>query len=147
MKRIAVLLLAAFVVFAVVLGCAKKQEEVAPATETEQIQQPAEGEIHAAHILIMYQGAERADSTITRTKEEALVLATEVLTQIQQGGDFAELAKQYSDCPSGDKGGDLGIFGAGQMVAEFENAAFALTAGQVSEVVETPFGYHIIKRM
>ncbi|MBN1542132.1 peptidylprolyl isomerase [candidate division KSB1 bacterium] len=108
--------------------------------------QPAEGEIHAAHILIMYQGSERAPANITRTKEEAYATAVDLLQQLEEGADFAELATQYSDCPSAQKGGDLGIFGRGQMVPAFEEAAFGLQPGQVSEIIETPFGYHIILR-
>ena len=65
--------------------------------------------------------------------------------QLSEGGDFAELAKANSDCPSSQKGGDLGEFTRGQMVKPFEEAAFSQEIGKVGEIVETPFGYHLIK--
>jgi peptidyl-prolyl cis-trans isomerase C len=58
---------------------------------------------------------------------------------------FEDAAKKYSQCPSGQRGGDLGYFGRGQMVPEFEKAAFSLPVGQVSDPVKTSFGYHLIK--
>lgn len=77
---------------------------------------------------------------------ESKKLAEDVLAQVKAGGDFAELAKQYSADPgSAQNGGDLGFFGAGVMVPEFEAAAFALTANETSDLVQTQFGWHIIK--
>lgn len=109
--------------------------------------QPEVTEVEAAHILLMYKGSERAPMTVTRTKEEAKQEIEDLLKQVKDGTDFGELAKQYSDCPSKAKGGVLGKFGKGAMVKEFEDAAFTLKKGKVSDVVETPFGFHIIKRI
>ncbi|MCX4243060.1 peptidylprolyl isomerase [Paraliomyxa miuraensis] len=100
--------------------------------------------VRASHILLMYKGSSR--SSATRSKEEAQQQIQAIHGQLQQGGDFAGLARQHSDCPSSAKGGDLGQFGRGQMVKPFEDAAFGMEVGQVSEVVETQFGYHIIQR-
>lgn len=101
-------------------------------------------QVGAAHILLMYAGSMR--STATRSKEEALQEITKMKTDIENGTDFGELAQQHSDCPSGANGGDLGMFGRGQMVPEFEQAAFGMDVGAISDVVETDFGYHLIKR-
>ena len=100
--------------------------------------------VQASHILLMYQGSER--STATRSKQEALEGIQKVKAELDAGGDFAELARKHSDCPSSAQGGDLGAFGRGQMVGPFEQAAFALQPGSVSDVVESPFGYHLIMR-
>jgi peptidyl-prolyl cis-trans isomerase SurA len=105
-------------------------------------------EIAARHILIMHTESTRKPPTITRTKEEAKKVIEEVLKKLQQeNADFAALAKEYSDCPSKAKGGDLGTFGKGRMAPPFEEAAFALKVGEVSIIVETGFGYHIIERL
>ncbi|MBW2735290.1 MAG: peptidyl-prolyl cis-trans isomerase [Deltaproteobacteria bacterium] len=101
-------------------------------------------QVKASHILLMYAGSDR--SSATRSKAEAQEQIAGIKTQLDGGTDFAKLAQQHSDCPSGGKGGDLGAFGRGQMVGPFENEAFGLAVGSVSGVVETPFGYHIIKR-
>ena len=76
------------------------------------------------------------------TLEEAQSLAN----QINEGSDFAQLARQHSKCPSGQNGGDLGTFGRGMMVQPFENVSFDLEVGGLSEPVQTQFGYHLIKR-
>lgn len=101
-------------------------------------------QVRASHILLMYQGSMR--STATRSKEEAKREIDDIEQKLADGEDFAWLAKNHSDCPSGRGGGDLGNFARGQMVPEFEQAAFALAVGAVSDVVETPFGYHLIMR-
>lgn len=102
-------------------------------------------EISASHILISYKGAERSQAT--RTKAAAKVLAGVVLKLAQAAGaNFASLAEKHSDGPSKSKGGDLGAFKKGAMAKAFEEAAFKLKVGEISGIVETPFGFHIIKR-
>jgi peptidyl-prolyl cis-trans isomerase C len=96
--------------------------------------------MRASHILIGIDAGAGAEE-----KEQAKRKADEILAQVKSGADFAELAESVSTCPSAEQGGDLGEFERGQMVAPFEDAAFGLDAGAVSEVVETQFGYHIIK--
>ena len=114
--------------------------------ETRDKTEKTDGEVRASHILIAYEGAGSASEDITRSKEEAQTIANEVLAEVQADPDnFAELAKKYSDGPSGPNGGDLNFFGKGQMVPEFESAAYAMEVGDVSDVVETQFGFHIIK--
>ena len=71
--------------------------------------------------------------------------ANRLLNMIKAGKSFDRLAKKHSKCPSGKKGGDLGFFGKGMMVPEFETVAFALNIGDVSTPVKTQFGYHLIK--
>lgn len=101
-------------------------------------------QVRASHILLMYAGSAR--STATRSKDEALQEINDLKTAVKGGADFGELARERSDCPSGQEGGDLGWFSPGMMVPEFDDAAFALGVGDSSEVVETAFGYHLIQR-
>jgi len=99
------------------------------------------------HILIQWKTARGADPKVTRTQEEARALAQKLHDDIVlRKADMAALAKQHSDCPSAPEGGELGRFTRGELVPEFESAMFALSVGQVSDVVETPFGYHVILR-
>lgn len=72
--------------------------------------------------------------------------AQDLVKKLEEGVSFEQLAKDFSKCPSGASGGDLGQFGKGMMVAPFEEAAFALEVGTVSGPVKTQFGYHLIKR-
>jgi hypothetical protein len=123
-------------------------EAAAPAPTPAPAPAPApEQSIGASHVLIQYKGSMRAAPTITRSKEDAKKLATEVMNKAKKGQDFATLAKQYSDEPGAkDRAGALGKFTKGQMVKPFADAAFALKPGEISAVVETDFGFHVIKR-
>lgn len=103
-------------------------DEECEAYYNENKEQFKEEMIRAAHILV--------------EEEEQ---ANELLAAIEGGADFHELASANSKCPSGSRGGDLGDFGRGQMVPEFEQAAFALNIGEISGAVKTQFGYHLIK--
>lgn len=101
----------------------------------------------AKHLVVMYVGSRRAPVSITRTKVEALVHAQEALKRLHAGAIFADIVAQYSDEPgAGQRGGDLGTFPQGAMVPEFQTAVENTLVGQLSGVVETPFGYHIIWR-
>ncbi|MCP4676003.1 MAG: hypothetical protein GY854_10955 [Deltaproteobacteria bacterium] len=102
--------------------------------------------LSALHVLITYKGADRAATEITRTKEEALARAMEAHKKLLDGSDFGEVAREYSECPSKNSGGDLGTFRTSTMVPEFSNAVLALKHGELSEPVESPSGFHIIKR-
>jgi parvulin-like peptidyl-prolyl isomerase len=108
---------------------------------------PAADQIRASHILVAYRGATRAKPTVTRSKDEARELATRIGEDARKPGtDFAQLARSVSDGPSGIEGGELPAFGRRQMVKPFADAAFGLQPGEISGVVETNFGFHIIKR-
>jgi peptidyl-prolyl cis-trans isomerase C len=73
--------------------------------------------------------------------------AKDIQKKLDEGADFAKLAQDFSQCPSGKDGGNLGEFGKGMMVPSFEKAAFQLMPGEVSGIVRTQFGYHLIKRL
>lgn len=101
-------------------------------------------QVRASHILLMYEGSAR--SSATRSKDQALEEIGALRDRIKGGEDFAAVAAEISDCPSGQRGGDLGTFGRGQMVKPFEDAAFSMEVGETSDIIETDFGYHLIQR-
>ena len=101
-------------------------------------------QVGASHILITH--TEAPEATATRSRDEALAEIERILEELESGSDFAELASNFSDCPSKKQGGYLGSFGPGQMVPSFETAAFELEVGDKSGIIETDFGYHIIYR-
>ena len=97
-------------------------------------------EVHARHILFKI-----PPNSTPEQKDAARAQAADILKQLQAGGDFAALAQQHSQDGTASSGGDLGWFGRGRMVPQFEQAAFALAPGSLSNIVETQFGFHIIK--
>jgi hypothetical protein len=102
----------------------------------------------ARHVLIQWMGADRAGKSVVRTREQARQLAEEVARRAKSGEDMGRLAVEYSDEPgAASRGGSLGRFGRGQMVRQFDAVVFALKPGEISDVVETGFGYHIIQRL
>jgi parvulin-like peptidyl-prolyl isomerase len=103
--------------------------------------------IIAQHILVAYKTAKRVPKGVTRTKADARARASEALAKIRSGTTFEEAVTQYSDdAGSADRMGSVGKFHRNDMDPAFSAAAFALSVGQVSDLVETPFGFHIIKR-
>jgi peptidyl-prolyl cis-trans isomerase C len=97
-------------------------------------------QVRASHILIGVDAKAGADE-----KRKAREKAEKLRKELAAGAEFVKLARDNSTCPSSKQGGDLGFFGKGQMVPPFEKAAFALKTGESSDIVETQFGYHIIK--
>ncbi len=99
-----------------------------------------EESVHASHILVLV----NKDST-DEEKDAARKKIEDIRQKLLDGADFATLAREQSDCPSGRNGGDLGTFGRGRMVKPFEDAAFSQAVGEIGPVVETSFGFHIIR--
>lgn len=101
----------------------------------------------AKHLLVMYQGSRRAAPSVTRTRDEAKARALEALQKARAGMRFEDVVVMYSDEPgAASRGGDLGRFPKGAMVPEFQVAVEALKPGELSSIVETPFGFHVILR-
>ncbi|KAE9416810.1 unnamed protein product [Angiostrongylus costaricensis] len=112
-------------------------------------------QVRAAHLLVKHAGSRRPSSwrsdNITRSKEDARNILKDYVRQIRNSSDpqstFRKLAQQFSDCSSAKRGGDLGMFGRRQMQKPFEDASFALDVGEMSDIVETDSGLHIIWRL
>ncbi len=148
-----------FGVFNKVLAGIAVKPSTSPATAVATTSKPAEAhpadahpaeqrqEYSARHLLVQYKGSQRAAPSITRTEEEAKARATEAMKKARAGTPFEDLVKEYSDEPgAAQRLGDLGKFHKGQMVPEFQNAVEKLKVGEISDLVKTQFGYHVIKR-
>ena len=116
------------------------EEDIVAFYESRKEEMTVPESVRASHILVKF--ADGDDDTAKAAKKTE---AEAIRKSLLAGADFAETARAESDCPSGSSGGDLGEFGRGQMVVPFETAAFAQPVGEVGELVETQFGYHIIK--
>jgi len=116
------------------------EEEVKAYYESnpESFKQPEQ--VRASHILIKVDPQKESSQ-----RESARVKIVKIQQKLRNGEKFGALAKEFSQCPSSSKGGDLGYFSRGQMAKPFEDAAFSLAPGEISDIVETKFGYHLIK--
>lgn len=103
--------------------------------------------VHSRHILIRYSGAKRADNDVKRSRKVAKAEAKALRTAIAGGQDFGTVAKENGEDGSAERGGDLGSIGRGMFAHPYEAAAWALKPGELSEVIETDFGFHIIERL
>jgi peptidyl-prolyl cis-trans isomerase C len=111
-----------------------------PETDIKKFYEDNKTAVEARHILVKVENMRNKAE-----KDTALAKIKAIKARLDKGEDFAKLAKEESDCPSGEKGGILGAFPRGKMVEPFEKAAFALKIGERSGIVETKFGYHIIE--
>ncbi|HEX7477835.1 MAG TPA: peptidylprolyl isomerase [Polyangiales bacterium] len=102
---------------------------------------------HGRHVLIRFKGAKKAGPEIKRSADDAKKLAVKVQQELSQGADFASIVKKYSEDASKTRGGDIGEVGRGLLAPAFEDALFALKVGELSTVVETEFGFHVIQRL
>lgn len=118
---------------------------VAGAKRARKPDEPAK--IGAKHVLVKYTGAKKAPPSVTRTREEACLRAEEARAKLEQGMSFGDVVKAYSEEPgAATREGSLGPVERSQVVPSFADAAFELHAGEVSHVVETDFGFHVILR-
>jgi len=119
------------------ISISDEEVEIFYEANMDQMQRPVA--VHARHILIKPESAKPEAQQVAKDE------ASEILAEIRAGADFVKLATERSQAPSAPQGGDLGYFGPGQMVEPFEKAAFVLQPGETSDVVQTQFGYHIIR--
>lgn len=118
---------------------------IATAKRERKADEPAK--ISAKHILVKYAGSKRAPESVTRTREEACLRALEARSKLEAGASFAEVVATYSEEPgAATREGSLGSIERTSVVPAFADAAFELHAGEVSHVVETDFGFHVIMR-
>jgi parvulin-like peptidyl-prolyl isomerase len=123
------------------------QEQPEARSKAEADSQAAYPMARLRHLLVQYKGAREAGPGVTRTKPQAQARAEALRTRIVAApGEFARVARDESDCPSAKEGGELGRFTLGELEPRVEVVLFILEPGQVSEVVESPFGFHILLR-
>ncbi len=104
-------------------------------------------QVRAQHLLVMHRDSRNGSAAIQRTRAEAKARAEEARAKAREGGDFEQLVRTYSDEPgAAERAGDLGRFSRRMMVKPFSDAAFKLKVGETSDVIETEFGYHVIRR-
>ena len=126
-------------------GAAERCLAVAGAKRERKPSEPAK--ISAKHVLVKYAGAKKAPPTVTRTREQACLRAQEARAKLEQGTPFVDVVATYSEEPGATtREGSLGSIERSHVVPPFADAAFELAAGEVSHVVETDFGFHVIMR-
>ena len=138
--------------FILLIACSTPDPQVIEVVEkTEQPQiprlvKPDQERYAAAHVLLAYKGATGAPAHVTRARDQAEALASEVYLEALSGADFTKLAAEYSDAATSRRGGSLGVFRVGTLMPNFEAAVASVQAGEIAPVTETPFGFHIIRR-
>ncbi|KIK62233.1 hypothetical protein GYMLUDRAFT_72853 [Collybiopsis luxurians FD-317 M1] len=132
-------------------GMTKEEAEKLPGAHHLSAPKVPAGQVRASHLLVKHSGSRRPSSwkenKITRSKGEAIEILKGYQAEIGGSAEkFAQLATVHSDCSSHEKGGDLGFFGHGQMQKPFEEAAYSLEVGQISDVISTDSGVHLVMR-
>lgn len=117
-----------------------------PALDGSDLPEPTEPRYAASHVLVAWVGARGAGPRVTRGRDEALALARELHGRAVAGEPFAELARRWSDDPSAPRGGRLGVYRTGTWAPAFERAVASVAPGEVGPVVETPWGFHVVRR-
>lgn len=118
---------------------------IASAPREKKAGEPAK--VTVKHVLVKYKGSKRAPETVTRSREEACLRAQEARTKLEGGVSFGDVVKEYSEEPgAATREGSLGAIGRAEVASPFADAAFELGPGEVSHVVETDFGFHVIQR-
>jgi peptidyl-prolyl cis-trans isomerase SurA len=119
------------------------REVVPPPAKPLPVRQP---KYAATTVLISWEGAVGASDRVTRSHDEAARLAAELRARAERGEEMSALARQYSDAPSGARGGSVGVYLSGTMVPAFEDAVAAVDVGRVGPLAESPFGFHLVRR-
>ena len=117
-----------------------------PSFENPELPAPSDARYAASHILIAYTGVASAPETIRLDRDKALEKASLMHQELKNGAPFEAYAQNHSDDPSGPRGGRLGVFSTGTMVPLFERAVASVGIGEIAPLIETPFGFHIVRR-